>query len=281
MKVLANFSDWPRGEVSWLVMGFSILGFLVYILTKSIENNFIKKFRKFLPFVVFPQIFMLFYAIYLRINQYGLTTNRYIVVLAGVALFLISLYYIISKKKSLKYIPMIFSIMAFVFSFGPWGIHSLPQKLQFESLKNILVETQMYENGEFKPFNSEKFSIQTKEIIRSKIEYLCSGRENSCNSDEITEFFKPILENKTESGWQISRALGVSYSYEDEKNDAWQERKHVSFYNVESEYIAVNGFDYYLPRVEVGQYSNERQTHIPEENLLIISTKNSLKISDN
>jgi len=44
------------------------------------KNNFITKFRKVLPIVIFFQLPMLFYAIYLRINQYDVTINRYFVV---------------------------------------------------------------------------------------------------------------------------------------------------------------------------------------------------------
>jgi hypothetical protein len=33
IKVLLNFEDWPKGEVSWMVIGFSIFGYLTYIFT--------------------------------------------------------------------------------------------------------------------------------------------------------------------------------------------------------------------------------------------------------
>lgn len=34
VKVLANFSDWPKGIISWLVIGFSTLGYITYIYSK-------------------------------------------------------------------------------------------------------------------------------------------------------------------------------------------------------------------------------------------------------
>ncbi|MBT3727397.1 DUF4153 domain-containing protein [bacterium] len=65
-----------------MVIGFSIFGYIIYIFSYAfdLKNKFIKTFRKVFPYVVIPQIFMLFYAIYLRINQYDLTINRYFVV---------------------------------------------------------------------------------------------------------------------------------------------------------------------------------------------------------
>ncbi len=141
LKVLSIFSDWPKGIVANMVMGFSLLAYFTYILSKSLENSsFVKIFRKILPWAIFLQIFMLFYAIFLRINQYGLTTNRYIVVIAGVALFGISLYYIVSPRKRLAIIPAVFSIFALFFSVGPWNVQELPWKIQFERFKNNLAE---------------------------------------------------------------------------------------------------------------------------------------------
>lgn len=76
-----HFGEWPNGEVTWMVIGFSIFGYLLYIFSHSLEKRpFLQAFRKYFPFVVLPQILMLFYAIYLRIAQYDITINRYFVV---------------------------------------------------------------------------------------------------------------------------------------------------------------------------------------------------------
>jgi hypothetical protein len=118
IKVLSNFGDWPKGEVSWMVIGFSIFGYIIYIFSYIFEekNNFIKSFRTFFPFVVIPQIFMLFYAIYLRIAQYDITVNRYIVVIFGIWLFAISLYYVFSRKKYLAIIPFLLTTFTIIIS---------------------------------------------------------------------------------------------------------------------------------------------------------------------
>jgi len=74
IKVLLNFSEWPKWEVSWLVIWFSIFGYLAYSFSYVFEekNKLVKSFRKIFPFAVIPQVFMLLYAIYLRINQYDI-----------------------------------------------------------------------------------------------------------------------------------------------------------------------------------------------------------------
>jgi hypothetical protein len=78
--------------------------------------KFISIIRKVFPFVVIPQIFMLFYAIYLRIAQYDLTTNRYFVVIFGVWLLVISMYFVFSKKKNLVIIPAVLTLFTIIIS---------------------------------------------------------------------------------------------------------------------------------------------------------------------
>ncbi len=83
VKVLMNFSDWPKGMISWMVIGFSSFGYLTYIFSAPYEtmNRITRVFRTYFPYTVIPQIGMLAYAIGLRINQYDITMNRYFVVI--------------------------------------------------------------------------------------------------------------------------------------------------------------------------------------------------------
>lgn len=116
--VLADFGNWPRGIISWMVIGFSTLGYFTYILSYSLQENhkYIALFRKFFPWVVIPQLGMLFYAIYLRIHQFDLTINRYLVVLFGIWLLIVSLYLVFSRRKFLAFIPLFLTTLILIFS---------------------------------------------------------------------------------------------------------------------------------------------------------------------
>lgn len=65
VKVLLNFSDWPKGQVSWMVIGFSVFGYALYLFSYSIEKEYslIERMRRYFPAFVLPQVLMLFYAI--------------------------------------------------------------------------------------------------------------------------------------------------------------------------------------------------------------------------
>ena len=197
VRVLLNFWNWPHGIISYLVIVFSAIGYYTYMKTRHLEgkNRVIEIFQKYLPWAVFFQLFMLFYAIYLRIAQYGLTTNRYLVVIIGGILLVISLYLIIAKRKRLVMIPMMFSCLALFMSIGPWGIFALPKTLQYNDLIAKLEQTGRYRDGKIVTENLEMLDYENSKIILEKINYLC----NSSDCTLIKKLFESILENPENS----------------------------------------------------------------------------------
>lgn len=189
VKVLSNFWDWPKWEVSWMVIWFSIFGYLTYIFSYIFEekNKFIKTFRKAFPYVVIPQLFMLSYAIYLRINQYDITINRYFVVIFGIWLLVISLYYIFSNKKSLSTIPAVLTLFTILISIWPWSIYNLPESRQFNRLVNNIQKAWILEGTKIIPLNNYKdIDSDLSTNIYSWINYTCDF--NNC--DKIKILFK-------------------------------------------------------------------------------------------
>lgn len=188
IKVLSNFWDWPKWEVSWMVIWFSIFGYIAYIFSYIFEdkNKFIKIFRKIFPFAVIPQLFMLFYAIYLRINQYDLTINRYFVVVFGLWLGVISLYYIFSKKKFLSFIPAVLTLFTIIISVWPWSVYKLPETRQLKRLETNLETAWILKNWEITPLNDyNDISKDLSKNIYSWIDYLCDFE----NCKEIKKLF--------------------------------------------------------------------------------------------
>ncbi len=178
-QVLMNFSDWPKGIISWLVIGFSSFGYLTYIFSKPYEDSgIVSWFRRYFPYVVIPQIAMLAYAIYLRISQYDLTMNRYFVVIFGLWLAGISLYYIISRRHSLVVIPASLTILSLLISIGPWSVFSYPQARQETRLLQHLTTANILQSGKIVPLASEHdVSKELSTEIAAGIEYLCSFDE--------------------------------------------------------------------------------------------------------
>lgn len=203
-----------------MVIWFSSFGYLIYIFSYIFEekNNFIKIFRKVFPFVVIPQLFMLFYAIYLRISQYDITMNRYFVVIFGIWLWVISFYLIFSRKKNLAFIPFILTIFTIIISIWPWSVYSLPESRQLIILENNLKKAWILKNSEIIPLeNYEDIQENLSKDIYSGIEYLCDY--NDCI--KIKNLF-PKQYSKVEKDYEIEYQKNFKGDYQFHKISNWQ-----------------------------------------------------------
>lgn len=202
-KVLLNFTDWPKGIVSWLVIGFSSFGYLTYIFSKPYEESkMVHVFRKWFPLAVIPQLFMLYYAIGLRIGQYDLTMNRYFVVAFGFWLLLTSLYFLLRRSALLAFVPASLALTSFVISIGPWGVFAYPFSRQESRLIKNLEAANILVAGKIVPLKSERDI--TKELstdIASGIDYLCQF--DDCK--RVKELFPEqvaIIEKRSREDWE-------------------------------------------------------------------------------
>ncbi|MDP2091063.1 MAG: DUF4153 domain-containing protein [Candidatus Gracilibacteria bacterium] len=212
LKVLLNFSDWPKGIISWMVIGFSLFGYLIYIFSQAFEikSSFVRIFRKIFPFAVLFQTPMLFYAIYLRINQYDFTINRYLVVVFGLFLVIVSLYYIFSKKKYLLYISLLLTTFIIIISIGPWGVYSFPEGRQLELLKTDLTTAKILQGREIVLLKNENdIDAKLSGNIYDKVNYLC----NFHGCDSMKELFGTILDeikNQDKIEWEKNHIEEIS-----------------------------------------------------------------------
>ncbi len=213
-KVLLNFSDWPKGMITWMVIGFSSFGYLTYIFSLAYEgeSRLVSIFRRYFPYIVIPQILMLAYAISLRIGQYDLTMNRYFVVIFGLWLFGISLYHIFSKRKSLVSITASLALISLLISFGPWSVYRLPVDRQYARLIENLEISWILKDGKIQSWVRLE-PTPLREEIYSGIEYVCDF--SKC--ERIKTLFRDVLaktEREAEQAWEENQyTRGREYSW--------------------------------------------------------------------
>lgn len=169
------------------------------------ENRFIRFFRKCFPFVVIPQLFMLFYAIALRIGQYDLTINRYFVVVFGIWLAVISLYFVISKYKNIYTIPAVLTVFTILISLGPWWVYSLPESRQLQRLENNLTKANILKNWEIISLkNFEDIDKELSKEIYGWIDYLC-GYDDCKNIKILFRNIYEKLEKKNREEFELNK----------------------------------------------------------------------------
>jgi hypothetical protein len=163
--------DWPRGIVSYMIIAISVLGIFTNLLLfpdqELKESGWIKLFYKAFYVLLFPLIILLFLAIGIRIEDYGLTVNRYIIALLGIWLSFIAIYFTFGKKD-IKVIPISLAIFMIFSSFGPWGMFSLSKLIQVNRLIMVLEENGLLVDG--KILQQTQWQVTEKGAIKAEKE---------------------------------------------------------------------------------------------------------------
>jgi hypothetical protein len=144
-------AHWPSGWVAYLVLCFSVAGILalllIYPLRNDEGNKWINGYSRFFYFALFPLLVLLGFAIYKRVKAYGITELRYFVLLLAAWLLCIAVYFLRSRKKNIQLIPLSLCLIAFLSSFGPWGVFNVSRVSQQSRLKSILTKYGLLKDG--------------------------------------------------------------------------------------------------------------------------------------
>ncbi len=163
---------WPVGVVSHLVLWYSVItvGVIFFIFPIHEENKLAKKFLFFFPKIILPILGMMFFSIGLRIQQYGVTENRYFVVVLGLWVLGMMLYFSITKKLRNIIIPISLSILVLNAVVGPFSSFSVSKWSQNRRFERVLVQNKMLE-GEKIVHADRELSEESKTQISMILDY--------------------------------------------------------------------------------------------------------------
>lgn len=264
---IAIMTELPRGWISYLVISLAVAGILSLLLIWPIRNeegnSWIKIVDRWFYRALYPLIILLGLAIYKRVSQYGITENRYFILLIALWLAAIATYFLIRKTKNIKVIPVSLCSIAFLSSFGPWGAFSVSERSQVNRLEKLLTAENLLVNGKIKRSDS-LVQNQNGESIASLVNYLNEYHR----LDVIQPLFiqnldslflaQDSIHNYVNKPEIVLDLMGVentcfSYSYEGKKGFSIQPTANENA----SHSINVKGFDYYL---YLYQYYNKEDT---------------------
>ena len=171
--------EWPSGWIGYLVTSVSVVGILalllVYPLRGRPESRWVDTFSRVFYIALLPPLVMLFLAVWKRIDQYGITENRYFLVVLALWLTGISLYFIFSRGRNVKVIPTTLAIVAFLTTAGPWGAYTVSRQSQFGRLRDLLDEKAFLVDGRVPTVpgdRSETLSAADRRELSSIMDYL-------------------------------------------------------------------------------------------------------------
>ena len=109
-KILLEW-ELPKGLVSNLILGYAVFGLLslllIYPVRNQDENKWLKTFSRSFYYVLIPLILLLLWAVLARVIDYGITEERYFLIILAAWLTFINAYFLISKSQNIMMTPIL------------------------------------------------------------------------------------------------------------------------------------------------------------------------------
>ena len=278
IKILIAFTL-PKGWVSTLVLAYAVLGLFCFLLLHPIkdndENKWVKSTLKYFYWSIIPLLVLLFVSVFVRINQYGITTERYYIL--GLSLWLagITFYGVISKNLNIKLIPISLAIVHLFMVIGPVNGFMVSRISQQNRLEMLMVKNNL--------FDGTKITVNPKSIedtdaaqIRSIVSYLVKSNNINdvsplCGIDLIaieTELKKDSNYNSQFQQYKIADSV-LSFLNISENADKVMT---TSFNCTLEDIYETNGAKYMLKRFNY-PYNSEKTFEFNKEKLVSYHTE--------
>ncbi|MEZ5358343.1 MAG: DUF4153 domain-containing protein [Candidatus Zixiibacteriota bacterium] len=210
-KIIVQW-NWPKGWVSELVLWYAVVGLLSMLLLHPVkerqENKWIPAFFKWFFYAIVPLTAMLVLAITRRISDYGITENRYFVASMALGLSITVLYFIFSRAKDIRIIPIILCALALLGAYGPWSAFNVAKASQRGRLVDLLTEKNLLVNGKINPVGEDLPEDDRRELS-SIISYL----DNMHGKDCFAGILPDTMMARIDSTSGTSRAIAITRTF--------------------------------------------------------------------
>lgn len=243
-KILVT-GEWPNGQVATLVIWFSILALLCFVILykKLVLLKRAALWERLFFVILLPQMGMLFWATWLRIDSVGVTESRYALIAGGIWITILTFYFLISRKRSLHFFSYTLLAIMIVSSIGPWSIGEVSKNSQVNELQELLVKNNVWKDGKA-TVPAETISDPDGTRIMNIVRYISETHtltpikswftdESKVTTEYIADFFKlPVY-----GGY--GGTIGCYLS-----TDGRERNTVISGYDALFDYIGVNKRDY-------------------------------------
>jgi len=254
IRIVATW-ELPRGNLGWMIITFGSVGIITKLLVYPIRgqgNVLLSLFDRYFYAALLLPVMVLYIAIYVRIQEYGVTESRYLVVVLGLWFLIIAvLSYVKRINLAIKHVPMVLAVLMLFASFGPWSATNLASSSQTERFISLLNKHSLIEQGKaIKAQNDIPF--EDKKSLSAIADYLTASEKrlkiiqplfSDLKNDKP---FSNMRSRRHRGGEQIMKALGLDYSpvWESTKN---QDRfEFVSVWRSDKQVIDVSDYDAYF-----------------------------------
>jgi hypothetical protein len=168
LKCAAKWSI-PNGEVNFLVIVSSALWMGFRYLTAVYDGKAFRLFNRFGSLIILPQILLQGIALWIRIDNYGLTPARYLSVVFAIFMAIVAIGVFFGSRFSGRVVFLIAAAFALTISYGPLNVVDFTVKSQIAK----------YEEFKARKNAGEKFDEATRNAIMGTWEYIGSYEKSN------------------------------------------------------------------------------------------------------
>jgi hypothetical protein len=244
-------ADWPKGWVSYLVIGFSTAGIfallLIWPLRDTARFTWIKLYSRYFFRALFPLILLLSASIFIRVRDYGITENRYFIIALAAWLMFIAIYFLWSKAKRITIIPASLLLLSLMAGYGPWSAFSVSEFSQRSRLEGILQRYGLLTESGVQPLPVGA-KIAGEDLVQVA-DILYYFTENS-NRAELAKYIRSDVDSmvKASGRYALRNAVLKSWNMPLPEALASESDNYFNFYvrDYGRDLVEVRGYDYYL-----------------------------------
>lgn len=220
---------WKDNLMEPMLVAYSIVVIIVYILASSLENSFATFFRKVFPKILIPVVLFQTISSVRKIGDIGVTYGRYYVILFGIFSTVAGIFFCIIPIKKNGMIALILMILSIISIVPPVDAFTVSRINQENRLEKALIRNQMLRDNTIQP-NSAAV-MEDQKIIAGSINYLTMTGDLK-NIALLKDYAKSMDFKKT---FGFDQYAGVDKSIQN-----------IYFYRDLGHVISVTGYDYYL-----------------------------------
>ena len=235
----------PKGLISHLVLWYTAFSVFIMILITPFtqKDKFFENFKKYFPYFSIPLIFASLFAVFQRTYQYGITENRYYVLISIFWLLFCMILYIRKMNITGIFISLITCLVISVYT--PLSAKNVSNFSQSQRLKRMLVKYGALKDGKISKI-TQKLNNSEGSQIYTTLQYI------SDNSTIAKLNFKNEKGEVYSTLGDLEKGLDVKeswkdYYYRSDDQGNYEERKVITYKvkNIEnSEIISdIAGYD--------------------------------------
>ena len=195
----------PQGMIGWMVLGFVVIGaanWLVLHPPFMRLKPLVKFFRRWWFWLTLVPLALFFFAVWVRLDTYGLTAERMLLLAGGLWAAVIAIIFLL-RRGDIRMIPALAGLILLALSVGPWNFVNLPVQQQAMRLDTLLM--QPGENGASFP---PKWTPEELEAARGSIDFLAATIEGRNRLAALVRPYGVAFEPSVDTSYSLLAKLG-------------------------------------------------------------------------